>query len=142
MSTTFEPFGYQFPSIEILLRKVLEPRTSVHVATETPPEFDQGDSALHSLPLIVVEKIAGADYDPLIDRPLVDIDCYATDQVTAQNLAEAVRYVIRKELPGQRVDNAVFTASRTNVGPRMVTHANRNVRRYTATYELSLHVQG
>lgn len=140
--TTFEPFGRQFASIEILLRKVLEPRTGVHVATETPPEFDQPDSVLHSLPLIVVEKISGADYTPLIDRPLVDIECYAADQVQAQNLAESVRYILRAELPGSVVENAVFGATRTAVGPRLVRHANRNVRRYTGTYELSLHMQG
>lgn len=142
MTTTFEPFGRQFPSIEILLRAVLEPRTSVHVATETPPEFEQADSALHHLPLIVIDKIGGADYNPLIDRPLVDIECYAADQVQAQNLAESVRYVLRVELPNRALSGVVFGPTRTAVGPRLVSHPNRNVRRYTASYELSLHVQG
>lgn len=135
-------FGRQFPSVEKLLRLVLEPRTGVHVATELPPEFDDDTSPLHELPLIQVDRISGADLDPVLDRPMVDVDCFAHDRGTAQDLAEAVRYALRVELPGSVVDGVVFTRTRTITGPRLVAHPNRNVRRYVATYELFLHPQG
>lgn len=134
-------FGRKFPSIEVLMREFLEPRLSVPVTAELPPGFELEDGPTDGLPAIHVERISGADIDPVLDRPIVDIDCYGLDRATSQDLAEAVRAQLRFELPGTAVSNVVFTRTRTVVGPRLLVHANPKVRRYSGVYEFALHPQ-
>lgn len=132
-----------FPSIEQLLVAQLKPAVGVHVLTELPHDFENPDGSVDLLPVIQVERISGADLDPRLDRPIVDIDCYGPDRATAQDLAEHVRAWLRFELPGTVVPygdhHVVVTRTRTVVGPRLLPHANPAVRRYQANYEIALH---
>lgn len=137
------PVGYQFPSIEVLLVKYLSQQTGAHVLTELPNNFQDTNGPTSLLPVIAVDRTSGANLEgsPLMDRPIVDVDCYAANRGAAQTLAEQVRSVLMWQLPGSRVDQAVFSRTRTVVAPRLLPHANPAVRRYSANYELLLHVQ-
>lgn len=129
-----------WPSIEKILVAHLPTITGgVHATVELPHDFQNPDGPTHMLPVIFLERISGAELDPRLDRPIVDIDCYAGDRGTAQDLAETIRTHFRHELPGMIVGGAVFTRARTVVAPRLLPHANPKVRRYSANYELLLH---
>lgn len=143
MSAPTDDWTPTFPSIEQILVKWIRDRVGVHVMTELPHNFQDPDGPTHLLPVIVVDRISGAELDgsPIIDRPVVDVDCYGSSRAQAQGLAEQVRHELRWTLPGSRVDGVVFTRTRTVVGPRSLPHANPKIRRYSANYELLLHVQ-
>lgn len=132
-----------FPSIEKLLCSQLQTATGVHTLTELPHDFQDVDGPIDLLPVIQVDRISGADLDWKMDRPIVDIDCFGPNRQVAQDLAEAVRSFIRFVLPGQRIvvagKGVVVTRVRTVVGPRLLPHANPQVRRYQANYEFVLH---
>lgn len=136
---------YQFPSIERLLKVVLEPVASCPVTAELPHDFQEPNGSAFELPVVAVDRIAGSDLDPVLDRPIIDVDVYAADRATAQDLSELIRAFIRFELPGTRVEfegfGVVFGRCRTVVGPRVLPHANPTIRRYSANYELLLHPQ-
>lgn len=130
----------RWPSIEKILVAYLPTITGgVPATTELPHDFQNADGPTHMLPVIFVERISGADLDPRLDRPIVDIDAYAGDRGTAQDIAEMIRADLRHRLPGDVVGGAVFTRVRTVVAPRLLPHANPRVRRYSANYELLLH---
>lgn len=136
--------AYVFPSIEQLLIRWLPAQVGgVHVLAELPHNFQDADGPTALLPVIAIDRISGAELEasPIIDRPVIDVDCYAGTRGQAQALAERVRYALCWTLPGSRVESAVFTRARTIVGPRLLPHANPAVRRYAAHYELLLHVQ-
>lgn len=132
-----------FPSIEKFLVTVLGAATSTHVLTELPANFQDPLGPVDLMPLIVVDRLSGADLDPKMDRPVVDIDCYGSTRAMAQDLSELCRSYLRFELPGLHVPfegaGVVVTRTRTIVGPRLLPHANPEVRRYVATYEFTLH---
>lgn len=138
-----EVHAYPFPSIEKFLVAWLPTVVGVHVTVELPHNFQDATGPTNMLPVIVVERISGADLEntPILDRPVIDVDCYAGNRGDAQDLAEQVRHALRWTLPGSNIDGLVFTRTRTVVGPRALPHANPAVRRYSANYELLLHVQ-
>lgn len=134
-----------FASIEKLLVVWLPARTGgVVVVAELPAQFDVPTSDTYMMPVNFLERISGANVleNPYLDRPVVDVDSYGSSREEAQTLAERVRAALMWQLPGEVVEGNVFTRVRTVVGPRLLPHANQNVRRYSATYELSLHPQG
>lgn len=138
------PQAYPFASIERFLVKWLPTVAGgVHALTDLPRDFQDEDGATHLLPVIAVDRISGAELDdsPILDRPVIDIDVYAGSRAQAQDLSEQIRYALRWTLQGSKVDDLVFGRVRTIVGPRLLAHANPKVRRYSATYELLLHVQ-
>lgn len=137
------PAYRQIPSIEKFLVYVLKAELGVRVVTELPHNFQDVNGPTDGLPVIHVDRIAGADLDWKADRPIVDIDCYGPDRETASDLGHAVHAYLRFVLPGQRVAfegaGVVVTRTRTVVGPRFLPHANPAVRRCQANYELILH---
>lgn len=140
MSSPVEPTTMRFPSIEKLLVGYLPTITGgIPATTELPHDFQNANGPTHMLPVVFVERISGADLDPRLDRPVVDIDVYAAARVQAQDIAETIRTELRFNLPGATVGGAVFTRVRTVVGPRVLPHANPRVSRYSANYELLLH---
>ncbi len=137
----------EFLSIEKILVAYLEQELGVTTAVELPHNVES-DPDLDSLPIIVVDRISGADLSGshALDRPVIDIDCYAQgpSRENAQDLAEQVRNRVMR-LRGRRItipDGAVvFGRVRTVVGPRNLPHNNPAVRRYNASYETLLHRQ-
>lgn len=133
----------QFPSIERLLVAVLEPVTLCPVTAELPHDFQEPDGKAFELPVVVVDRIAGADLDWKMDRPIFDVDVYAANRAQAQDISESIRAYLRFELPGMRVEfegyGVVFGRVRTVVGPRVLNHPDPRIRRYSANYEALLH---
>jgi hypothetical protein len=130
----------KFASIEQLLVAYLPTITGGVAATsELPHDFQNPDGPTFMLPVVFVERISGAELNPRVDRPVVDVDVYAGDRAQAQDIAETIRHELRSVLPGSTVSGMVFTRVRTVVGPRRLAHANPRVFRYSAHYELLLH---
>lgn len=134
-----------FPSIERLLVVLLEPIAGCPITAELPHNFQEPAGNAFELPVVAIDRIAGEDLDFKLDRPIIDVDVYAADRTTAQNISEDLRAYIRNELPGSHVAfdgyNVVFGRCRTIVGPRCLPHSNPTIRRYSANYELLLHPQ-
>ena len=132
-----------FPSIERLLVVVLEPVIDAPVTAELPHAFQEPSDEAFELPVVVVDRIAGSDLDWKMDRPIFDVDVYASTRAQAQDLSEQIRAYLRFELPGKRVvfesNGVVFGRVRTVVGPRVLNHPDPRIRRYSANYEALLH---
>lgn len=139
MTGPVTPRTDRFVSIEKLLVAYLPTITGVPATAELPHDFQNPDGPTYMLPVVFVERISGADLDPILDRPIVDVDVYAGDRATAHEIAETIRTDLRFNLPGAVVGGAVITRTRTVVAPRILPHANPKVRRYSANYELLLH---
>jgi hypothetical protein len=88
------------------------------------------------LPLVQVTRLGGADLQPSLDRPVVDIDCYATDRAGASDLAQKVRDLVRLLLPGQQVDGVLVARVDTVSGPSWRPYDNTSLRRFGASYQL------
>lgn len=138
-----EPAYRVFPSIERLLVVVLEPVIDAPVTAELPHDFQEPSGKAFMLPVVAVDRIAGSDLDWKMDRPIFDIDVYASNRQQAQDLSEQIRAYLRFELPGTRVDfegnGVVFGRVRTVVGPRVLNHPDPRIRRVSANYEALLH---
>jgi hypothetical protein len=138
-----EPAYRLFPSIERLLVAVLEPVIAAPVTAELPHDFQEPNGEAFELPVVVVDRIAGSDLDWKMDRPIFDVDVYASTRQEAQDISEQIRAYLRFELPGMRVDfegyGVVFGRVRTVVGPRTLNHPDSRIRRYSANYEALLH---
>lgn len=105
------------------------------VSTETPAGFET------RLPWIQVVRIGGG-YDGFrLDRPEVDVDAYAADGVAAADLALRIQRALHEELARTATGGAVVTAVDTITGPHQVPHDNPALRRYVATYQLTVHPQ-
>lgn len=136
--------AHRFESIEKLLVAWLPDHTSgAHVLTELPHNFQDENSPTQLLPVVAIDRISGAELtaSPMLDRPVVDVDVYAGSRGQAQDIAEQIRHAFVWLLPGQRIGGSVVTRVRTIVAPRVLPHANRLVRRYSANYEFLLHPQ-
>jgi hypothetical protein len=133
----------KFPSIEQVLVAYIPTIVGLPAGTkatsELPHNFQDPDGDTFMLPVVFVERISGAELNPRLDRPIVDVDVYAGDRAVAQDIAETIRWNFRGELPGSIVDGVVFTRTRTIIAPRRLAHANPRIFRYSANYELLLH---
>lgn len=109
--------------------------TSGTVSTETPAGFET------QLPWIQVVRIGGG-YDGFrLDRPELDVDAYAADGVAAAALALKIQRALHHDLARTSTGGAVVTRVDTITGPRWVPHDNPALRRYVATYQLTVHPQ-
>ena len=80
-----------------------------------------------------VAVIGGKD-DGITDTPLVDVDVFSNTYAAARGLAEDVRQGLR---PRVRMRSATIDTVRTDVSPRELPWGNANVRRISATYQIS-----
>lgn len=122
-----------FPDIELVLVTYLKAQNLGRVVTELPANL--ADVA----PVIQVGRISGADDDFRLDQAVVDIDVYAVDRATAWAVSEQVRGLLKTDLRGQVVANAVVTSATTVAGPRWLAYDDTSVRRYSASYQLFAH---
>lgn len=123
-----------YASVEKLLVGWLETQlpAPVRVVTELPA----GLAA--KLPVVQVVRFGGPDELPTIDLPNVDVDCYAATRGASEDLAEAVRDLLRFTLPGKTVDGATVTRVQTISGPAWRPWDDTTMRRHGASYQLTI----
>jgi hypothetical protein len=99
------------------------------VATKT------GTLSASGMPFIRVQRIGGAD-DWFNDDSRVDIDVFAVDEVTAQQMAESVRTAMigmsGHDFSGRTIDHV-----ETTLAPIWVDYQNELVQRYVASYTVT-----
>lgn len=95
------------------------------------------------MPLIVVDKIGGADDVITIDSATVDIDVYASDHDAAEAHADHIRTQMRARLVGYRTLTTVVTRVETVTSPTLLPWDSRaQVVRYGGTYRIKTHQYG
>lgn len=123
-----------YPDIERLLVAYLPPLLGgVRVVTDTPANLER------VLPIVQVQRFGGGDVAPGIDRPVVDIDCYAATRGAASDLAERVRYAVLYRLPGTTVGAVGIPRVDTLTGPSWRPYDNTALRRFGASYAITTH---
>lgn len=124
-----------YVDVEVLLVAYLKAKTGKRVLTDLPADLAE------ILPLHRLTRVSGADNDYRLDQSVVNVDTFAADRAQAYTLANAVRDVLRNDLP--TVDavrpTGVVTAVRTIVAPRWLPDSNPNLRRVQASYEVITH---
>lgn len=130
-------------SVMVAALKVAFP--TARVLTETP------DNLADVLPCIRVARFGGAeDYIYTFDNATMDFDCFAATRGEARTLAHAVRTWVRRDLPGQTISyddgnggtaSASVSRTRTFSGPVWTPYENTNVRRFTYSAAIRLHVK-
>lgn len=118
--------------VEAMLVTYINTRRGVRTVTELPAD-------LSSLPVVQVRRIAGGDRDVVIDTPIVDVDVFHVDRSTAHILAEQIRTDFRTNLTGYKSGTGVVALVETINGPYWVPYDNTNLRRYTASYRVTVH---
>jgi hypothetical protein len=89
--------------------------------------------------LIQFFRVAGIDPVPSLDKPTVDIDCYASTREAATALALQVRSAMRSVLIGYTSNGATVARVQGDGGPGWRPYANTNVRRVGFTDRITLH---
>lgn len=120
--------------IEALLVDWLEDTVEgVTASTETPDDLEG------QLPWLLVRRVGGG-YDGFrLDQPTVDIATFATSTTTASALAAQVQVLLHEQLARHKVGTAVVSAVSTITGPHWVPYDNPAMRRYEATYRVTVH---
>lgn len=110
----------------------LENRLGVRCRPEPPDPLE------YALPMIVVARIGGPN-EGVIDRPMIAVDTFAVDRDSAGDLAEDVRTALFWQLVNAPfLNGAVVTRVTTISGPHYVPYDDKDLRRFTATYGLSV----
>lgn len=123
-----------YPDVERLLVSFLGAALGgVRVLTDTPANLEK------VLPVVQVTRFGGADVAPGIDRPVVDIDCYAATRGAASDLAERVRYALLYQLPGTSIGTVGIPRVDTVTGPTWRPYDNPALRRFGASYAVTTH---
>jgi hypothetical protein len=134
-----------FVAAESVLRTWLAGHfAGVRVVTELPAALET------VLPLIEVERIGGVSDAPApLDRPRMDIWCYATGTAAgvvpaisarhaARDLAEQVRSALLYDLPGKSAAGGFVATVTEQQAPVWRPFDNTDVRRFQATYTLAI----
>lgn len=122
----------RYVDVERLLVGWLHTEVAVRCVTDLPADL------AGALPVIRVGRIGGADVEPTIDRPTVDIECFATGRQDSGALSEQVRSALRFALPGTSINGSYIARVDTVSGPAQRPYDNTNVVRYAATYSLRI----
>jgi hypothetical protein len=121
-------------SAESLVRGWLaEQFTPTRVVTELPANL--GDV----VPVIQVTRFGGSDDVIVLDNAHIDVDTFAATRDDARTLAEQVRTALRLHLPGVTTGGGVVTSVTTMSAPRWVPYDNTNLRRFVASYRITIH---
>jgi hypothetical protein len=128
MPQLVEPY---YVDVERLLVSWLSQIITARLCTDLPSNLAT------VLPVVQVARVGGADDVTPIDRPLVDIDCYAAGRVAAYDLAQQVRDALRFELPGLTWSGAYVARVDTLSGPMWRPYDNTTLRRFGASYQLT-----
>jgi hypothetical protein len=123
-----------FPDVETLLVGWLSGHLAgMRVVTDTPSNLAS------LLPVVQVTRFGGGDHSVALDVANIDVDTYAATRQGAAELAEQVRYALLFILPGQNNKGVVVTRTDTLIGPSWRAYENTALRRFGATYQLTVH---
>lgn len=132
------PAPQLFPDIEGILVPWLAAQflavyaLEVRTCTETPA------SLADIVPVIAVARSTGADLLGILDRPVVDLDSFAADRISASLLARQAHVLMTRYLGGVTGD-AVIGFVNTVKGPGWLGYQDLNIHRCNATYEIYQH---
>lgn len=116
---------------EYVIRGWLEVHTGVITVTETDNDLAA------NLPQLQVVRIGGGDDGVVLDRPTFSVHAYAATRDAARKLALTARTALYAAR-GVVFEGAVVTRVATIGGPAWTPYSNTNLRRFTATYQVSI----
>lgn len=120
-----------FPDVEVLLIGWLQPQfPGTRFATILPADITE--TVIH------VTRISGANRSIRVDRPIVDIDVYASTPAESSDVALAIQQVLMAARNVATDDGVLLMASTVN-GPRWLPEINPALFRRSATYEFFVH---
>lgn len=122
-----------YVDVEAMLCTYITARRGCRTVTEIPSDLAA------ELPLAQVQRIAGADTIITLDQAIVDVDVFAVDRASAHVLAEQIRTDFRTNLTGYRFGGGTVALVETITGPGWLAYDNTNLRRYTASYRVTVH---
>lgn len=113
------------------------PSPAYRVVTESPAD-------LGAVPTIVVGRIGGSSPVVTIDAARIDITCFDAIDGTAprqkaRSLAAQVRTALMYHLPGQVTGGGAVQSVAEESAYHFVPYDNTNVRRFEATYRITIH---
>lgn len=102
------------------------------ICTETPSNL----AAV--LPAHRVTRVGGGDRDYVVDSALLTVDTFGATREAARQRAEQVRSSFIVDLPGLTVGQGCVRATDTIHAPIWVPWDNTDIRRFVATYQLTV----
>ena len=111
----------------------------IRVVTELPASLGT------VVPVIQVTRFGGSDRSYVLDDANLDVDYFdgAHDGLSARENArtgaEKVRAALLLHLPGYAANGAAVTAVDTINAPRWVPYDNTDLRRFVASYRITIH---
>lgn len=105
----------------------------VPVASETPHDLAS------RLPFVRVVLVGGSTPNVSLDAPLLAVDAFAADRPQAIALANRVRTLLSYGSLGADLMGGRIGQVSTVTAPLWAPWDNSSVRRYTATYRITLH---
>jgi hypothetical protein len=119
-----------FPDVEVSLLSILGPAfPDIRVSTSLPGDITGTVARVH--------RVAGANRDIKVDRPIVDVDVFGTNHGHVSMYARQLQAALLS-LAGAVAINGVIQRVSTIQGPRQLPEANQALTRYSATYEVFL----
>ncbi|MGW4422508.1 hypothetical protein [Streptosporangium sp. NPDC004631] len=120
--------------VEALLTSWIEANVdNLRSMSETPADLD----AL--VPVAKVRRIGGP-YDGFrLDRATVDVDVFDATRDGASAAALHVQWALHNLLARNKAGDAVVTRVETLTGPRPLPYDNTGLRRFGATYRITVH---
>jgi hypothetical protein len=137
--TTPYPAPPVFPDIEAVLVPWLAAQllavygVTARTCTDTPADLAS------AVPVVAVARSTGANTRGILDRPIVDADCFQATRSAAGLLSRQVDSLMLHYLTGTVYGGAVIGMGNTVKGPGWLAYQDRNVSRSNATYEIFQH---
>ena len=103
------------------------------VVTELPADLGS------VVPVIQVTRFGGSDDALTLDAANIDVDTFADTRDASRALAEQVRAAMRLHLPGYADNGAAVQSVTTISAPRWVPYDNTSLRRFVASYRITIH---
>jgi hypothetical protein len=91
------------------------------------------------VPAIQVTRFGGSDDFITLDAANIDIDTFAATRDASRSLSEQVRAALRLHLPGYAANGAAVQSVTTISAPRWVPYDNTSLRRFVASYRITIH---
>lgn len=121
--------------VEVLLIGWLQARLGSGVVVRDELDVHLADE----LPTVQVQRAGGGDDGFRLDRPVVDINAYASTRGGAFALAQQIRALLLTELRGSATGTAVVGYITTISAPSARPYENIALRRVGATYQMHIH---